>query len=100
MAFMISRAESESEKARLDHLEDKDSATATAGAISSQLHLKSPKASSETLDKQVVLRRIRHRKSINRIKSAFEGLRGSTEGKTASAQEQKWLEQDDAFSAP
>lgn len=95
MAFMISRAESETKKATLDHLEDKDSAT--VGAISSELHLKS---SSQTLNKQAVLQRIRHHKSLNRIKSAFEGLRGCSEGNTASALEQKWLQQDDAFSAP
>ncbi|XP_061374442.1 uncharacterized protein LOC133316681 [Gastrolobium bilobum] len=101
MAFMISRAESETEMGSLDHLEDKDSAT--VGAISSQLHLKSSlssKDSSQTLNKQVVLQRIRHRKSLNKIKSALEVLLGSSEGNTVSTQEQKWLQQDDAFSAP
>lgn len=104
MAFVISRTESalsETEKASHHHREDKDSAT--VGAISSQLHLKSslsPKASSQTLNKQVVLQRIRQRKSLNRIKSAFEGLLGSSEGNTASAYEEMWLQQDDAFSAP
>jgi hypothetical protein len=50
---------------------------------------------SQTRDKEVVLQRIRHHKSINRIKSAFdfEGLCGCS----ASAQEQKWLQQDDFF---
>ncbi|KAK7307588.1 hypothetical protein VNO77_40788 [Canavalia gladiata] len=100
MAFMISRAESETEKSSLNHVEDKDSAT--VGAISRQLHLKSSssKASSQTLNKQVVLQRIRHRKSINRIKTAFEGLLCGSEGSTTSTQEQKWLQQDDAFSSP
>ncbi|XP_027359697.1 uncharacterized protein LOC113868388 [Abrus precatorius] len=101
MAFMISRAEPETEKSGLNHLEDKD--PATVGAISSELHLKpssSSEASSQTLNKQVVLKRIRHRKSLNRIKTAFEGLLGGSEGNTTSTQEQKWLQQDDAFSAP
>lgn len=94
MAFIISRGESKTEKASLDQLEDKDSAT--VGAISSELHLKSSESSSQTLNKQVVLQRIRHRKSLNRIKNAFEGLRNCS----ASAQEQKWLQQDDVFSSP
>jgi hypothetical protein len=97
MAFMITRAESGSEKVSIDHQEDKNSTIDSA--ISSELHLKSslsPKSSSQTLDKEVVLQRIRHHKSINRIKSAFEVLRGCS----ASAQEQKWLQQDDVFSSP
>jgi len=97
MAFMISRAESETKKVSLDHQEDENSAT--VNAISSELHLKSSlssKSSSQTLDKEVVLRRIRHQKSLNRIKSVFEGFLSSS----ASAQEQKWLQQDDVFSSP
>ncbi|AES94806.1 hypothetical protein MtrunA17_Chr5g0403021 [Medicago truncatula] len=97
MAFVISRAESETKKGGLDHQEDKNPAREES-AISSELHLKSSlsKSSSQTLDKEVVLRRIRHQKSLNRIKSVFEGFRGCS----ASAQEQKWLQQDDVFSSP
>ncbi|TKY70523.1 hypothetical protein E2542_SST06813 [Spatholobus suberectus] len=103
MAFIISRAESEADKSSLNHVEDKDSAT--VDAISSQLQLKSSssssKASSQSLNKQEVLHRIRHRKSLNRIKGAFQGLLGSSKGNTTSAQEEQiWLQQDDAFSAP
>lgn len=97
MAFVISRAESETKKVGLDHQEDKNSARDSA--ISSELHLKSSlssKSSSQTLDKEVVLRRIRHQKSLNRIKSVFESFQGCS----ASAQEQKWLQQDDVFSSP
>lgn len=95
MAFMTEKTTS------LDHLKDKDSTR--VDAISSQLQLKSslsPKASSQTLDKQVVLQRIRHHKSIYRIKSAFEALRHSSEDNTDSAYEQKWLQQDDVFTSP
>ncbi|GAU17421.1 hypothetical protein TSUD_232980 [Trifolium subterraneum] len=96
MAFMISRPESGTEKVSLDHQEEKNSTIDSA--ISSELHLKSSLSSksSSTLDKEVVLQRIRHHKSINRIKSAFEGLCRYS----ASAQEQKWLQQDDVFSSP
>ncbi|KAG5123467.1 hypothetical protein AAZX31_11G059200 [Glycine max] len=102
MAFMISRAESEAEKSSLKHMEDKDS-TNTLDGVSSQLQLKSSlssKASAQTLNKQQVLNRIRHRKSLNRIKGAFEGLLGNSKGNTTSAQDQIWLQQDDAFSSP
>lgn len=101
MAFMISRAELEAEKSSLKHMEDKDSNT--LDGVSSQLQLKSSlssKASSQTLNKQQVLNRIRHRKSLNRIKGAFEGLLGNSKGNTTSAQDQIWLQQDDAFSSP
>ncbi|KAG5061142.1 hypothetical protein AAZX31_01G169100 [Glycine max] len=82
-------------------MEDKDSNT--LDGVSSQLQLKSSlssKASSQTLNKQQVLNRIRHRKSLNRIRGAFEDLLGSSKGNTASAQDQIWLQQDDAFSSP
>lgn len=100
MAFMISRAESEAKKSGLNHVENKNSTKAEA--ISSQLQLKSSlssKASSQTLSKEEVLHRIRHRKSLNRIKGAFEGLLGISNN-TSLAQDQIWLHQDDAFSAP
>lgn len=102
MAFTISRSQpafSESEKENIKRLEEKESAR--VNAISSELHLKSSlssKASSQALDKQVVLRRIRQRKSFNKAKSAFEALLGSSEANTA--EEHKWLQQGDAFSAP
>ncbi|KAK7251112.1 hypothetical protein RIF29_34031 [Crotalaria pallida] len=105
MAFMIpgtKPAFSENDKESVEHLESKDSET--VGAISSQLHLKpslSSKASKpQTLDKQVVLRRIRQRKSYNKAKSALEALLGSSEANSASAQEPKWLQLGDNFSAP
>jgi len=101
MAFQISRPESEADKSSSRYLQEKDSDP--VHGVSSQLQLKSSlssKASSQTLNKQEVLHRIRHRKSLNRIKGAFEGLLGSSKGNTASAQEQIWLEQYDIFSAP
>jgi hypothetical protein len=93
---MTSRAEPGTQKVSPNHQEDKNSTTNSA--ISSKFYLKpslSSKSLSQTRDKEVVLQRIRHHKSINRIKSAFdfEGLCGCS----ASAQEQKWLQQDDFF---
>lgn len=98
MEFEISRPESEADKSSSRHLQEKDSDP--VHGVSSQLQLKSSKTSSQTLNKQEVLHRIRHRKSLNRVKGAFEGLLGSSKGNTASAQEHIWLEQFDIFSAP
>ncbi|KAI4327521.1 hypothetical protein L6164_019970 [Bauhinia variegata] len=104
-ANMISKAQqqhsfSETEKVSFNHSEseDKDSEN-IVGPVSSQLHLKSV---SQALDKQVVLRRIRHRKSLNKVKSALETLLGHSEAKDGafSAHDRKWLQQEDAFSAP
>ncbi|XP_061360563.1 uncharacterized protein LOC133304530 [Gastrolobium bilobum] len=108
MAFTISRAQSAlpgSEKENLDALQYKlkNSATVGDGGISSQLHLKSSlssESSSQNLDKHVVLRRIRQRKTYNKAKSAVETLLGNSEANTASAQEQQWLQHGDIFSAP
>ncbi|KAJ7952891.1 Inositol 1,4,5-trisphosphate receptor-interacting protein-like 2 [Quillaja saponaria] len=107
MAFMIPKSNasfSETEKVNMrSHSEDKDSES--LGPITSQLYLKSSSAkyaSSQTLDKQVVLRRLRHHKSLNKVRSPFQALFSSSKANTASSaiQDQKWLQQDDAFSAP
>ncbi|KAF8405098.1 hypothetical protein HHK36_009996 [Tetracentron sinense] len=68
--------------------------------VTTHLYLK-PTNSSETLDKDVVLRRIRQRKRVNKFRSALQALlispfSGGTDN--VSVHEKKWL--DDAFSAP
>ncbi|GLT68064.1 hypothetical protein SLA2020_403260 [Shorea laevis] len=92
MAFMVSKVQtsfSESEA-------EKDSET--VGPISSELHLK---PSPHALDKQAVLRRIRHHKSFNKLRGAFQALvSGSGQTNIASIKDQEWLNQDDAFSSP
>lgn len=95
MAFMIPNAHqsfSEAEKLNLNHPDDKDT------QISRQLYLKSSsaQASSKTLDKDVILKRIRHRKNLNKVRNAFHALERSL----VSANQQKWLDPDDAFSSP
>jgi hypothetical protein len=98
MAFRASQVQisvSEAEKASLDHAEERDSESlGPVSPISSQLHLK---PSPQALDKEAVLRRIRHHKSLNKVRGAFQAL-VSVSG--ASIQDQKWLNQDDAFSSP
>ncbi|KAG2724611.1 hypothetical protein I3843_01G025200 [Carya illinoinensis] len=102
MAFMISKVPSlsETEKMSLNHSEERDSET--LGPISMQLYLKSSAgASSKTLDKEAVLRRIRHHKSLNKVRGAFQSLVSSSgQAKTSSIQEQKWLDQEVAFFSP
>ncbi|CAJ1929835.1 unnamed protein product [Sphenostylis stenocarpa] len=94
MASVVSRAGSEDDKSGLKHLKDKDSDP--IHSVSSQLRLKS----SQTLNKQEVLHRIRHRKSLNRIKGALESLLSSSEGNSATSPDHIWLQQYDVFSAP
>ena len=70
--------------------------TRTTNAVTSQLQIKSSARSSpETLDKEAVLRRIRHHKCKNKVKSAFQALVGSS-GQT----QEKWMELGDAFTCP
>lgn len=84
----------------LNHSEERDSET--LGPISMQLYLKSSaEASSKTLDKKAVLRRIRHHKNLQKVRAVFQSLVSSSgQAKTASIQEQKWLDPEDAFSSP
>ncbi|KAJ4714994.1 Histone-lysine N-methyltransferase [Melia azedarach] len=96
MAFMISKAEtslSDSKKNSSSRSEEKET-------ITRELLLRSSSPDSfpnETWDKEVVLRRIRHHKNLNKIKSALQALVNSSGGQV---QEHKWLDQNDAFSSP
>lgn len=73
-------------------------------AITSHLYIK-PSHSKQALDKDTVLRRIRHRKRMNNFRSAFQSLIGSssspstkmTKNGKGSSNELKWV--DDAFAA-
>lgn len=78
-----------------DHQEEE------AEIISSHLYLK-PAHARGTLDKAVVLRRIRHRKRVNKVKSAVQAFLGSSDiGNNTTCDHPhiiRWA--DDAFSAP
>lgn len=70
--------------------------------ISSHLYLK-PAHATGTLDKAVVLRRIRHRKRVNKVKSAVQTLLSSPFASAADQNKSsttriRWV--DDAFAAP
>ncbi|KAF8410602.1 hypothetical protein HHK36_003134 [Tetracentron sinense] len=68
--------------------------------VTSQLYLK-PTHASESLDKHILLQRIRQHKRINKVQTALKGLMSSPfSGRTDdfTVHEQIWLE--DTFSAP
>ncbi|KAF9678406.1 hypothetical protein SADUNF_Sadunf07G0031700 [Salix dunnii] len=92
MASKISKSQqsfSETEKSNQNHPEVEDE-QALACPISSQLHLK---PSVHSMDKDVILKRIRHRKRSNKVKNAFQTLA------TFTSSQRKWLDPDDAFSS-
>nr|XP_048335980.1 uncharacterized protein LOC125423973 [Ziziphus jujuba var. spinosa] len=107
MAFIISKAQSSlsevQSNGRLNHEKDgKDSSESpdTGSHITSELYLRS---SSKSLDKDVVLRRLRQHKSLNKIKGAFQALLSSSSehaNYADSVQQQKWVDQNDNFSSP
>lgn len=74
-----------------------------AGFVTSHLYLK-PAHKTGTLDQAVVLRRIRHRKRVNKVKSALQTLISSpfasttTDNNKSSIPQIRWA--DDAFAAP
>ncbi|KAJ0039817.1 hypothetical protein Pint_28168 [Pistacia integerrima] len=99
---MASKAETsfsdDSGKTNLKHSEEQDH-------ITRQLCLKSSPTkhdSSEALDKQLVLKRIRHHKCLSKVRSAVQALvsNGSEQANTVSVHQQKWLDHDDVFSSP
>ncbi|OMO56803.1 hypothetical protein CCACVL1_26267 [Corchorus capsularis] len=104
MDFMISRvqpsfsggADQKVMDVNVNNQEEKDT-TQTPNSVTSQLQIKSSavRSSPESLDKEVVLRRIRHHKCKNKVKSAFQALVGGS----AQGQE-KWMELGDAFTCP
>jgi hypothetical protein len=102
MAFMISKAQqsiSETEKSNQNHPEVEDKQALTC-PVSSQLHLK---PSVHSMDKDVILKRIRHHKRTNKVKNAIQALatfRGSLDQENmVLADQRKWLDPDDAFSS-
>ncbi|KAL6957104.1 hypothetical protein U1Q18_011783 [Sarracenia purpurea var. burkii] len=102
MSFMKSKNQpssfAQSQEVKLSDGRDKGGEEAT-NSVTSCLYLKS---SSQPLDKNVVLRRIRHHKNLNKIRSTFQGLLGgpspSEKAGTVAAHQQKSL--DDAFFSP
>lgn len=96
MAFMISRSQpSFSDAGNVDHKHNQPPAPPI---ITTHLQLKSS-PESKTMDKQVVLKRIRQHRSINNIKSAFQALLSSSEHpKMASNYQPKCREHQDVFS--
>lgn len=80
----------------------------SAAAVTSRIQLKQPANSGDTLDKDVVLRRIRHRRRVNKLKStvkAFLGFASSynkdkDKHKQTAVNSQMISWADDAFAAP
>ncbi|KAL6215935.1 hypothetical protein ACLB2K_015361 [Fragaria x ananassa] len=76
--------------------EEHDGETYDSSNVSTLLYLK-PTHTSETLDKEVVLRRIRQRKRVNKLRAALQSLLTSPVLPSAH-EKKKWV--DDAFAAP
>ncbi|KAL7619140.1 hypothetical protein Lser_V15G00739 [Lactuca serriola] len=83
-------------------IEDEDEEEDTAGGgVTRHLYLK-PTHATGTLSKQVVLRRIRHRKRMNMVRSTvnslFASISAATPTPTSTSSKIKWI--DDPFTAP
>ncbi|OAY33869.1 hypothetical protein MANES_13G131800v8 [Manihot esculenta] len=76
------------------------------GPISTQIHLKSSSSSnqassSSVMDREVILRRIRHHKTLKKVQNAFQALISSSEHENmVSKNRQRWLDHEDCFSSP
>ncbi|KAF2283653.1 hypothetical protein GH714_013279 [Hevea brasiliensis] len=88
MAFVISQSQQSLTA------EDKENHT-QLGPVSTQLHLKSSsKPSSRALDKEVILRRLRHHKSMNKVRNALQALASSSEREDMVSTNQQSLTED------
>ncbi|KAF3438866.1 hypothetical protein FNV43_RR17141 [Rhamnella rubrinervis] len=103
MAFIVSKAqpslsEVESSVSQNHSKDGKDSVT-HAGQVTSELHLRS---SSKELNKDVVLRRFRHHKSLAKVRGALQSLVSCSEHAeyADSVHQHKWLDQNDYFLSP
>lgn len=96
-SIVVPKKETQSDVAETNTEELEDSSTNNNDAVSSHLFLR-PTHTTETLDKDVVLRRIRHRKRVNSVKSALKGFMGCPVSSKPHQVSVKWV--DDAFAAP
>lgn len=98
MAFLISKEQrpsfSEPQKVSLSHNDQDSNETESVTSVSSQLYLKS---SHQSLDKNVVLRRLRHHKCLQKVRGNLQALLDSS---STMDYEHKWLEQGDVFCSP
>ncbi|GFP80968.1 hypothetical protein PHJA_000240100 [Phtheirospermum japonicum] len=91
MAFMISK----NQPSFCD--EDERTSKDGPGSVTSHLFLKS---SAQSLDKNVVLRRIRYHKTMSKVKHSFEALLAPRPANIDELYEEKWLQQGDNFTSP
>jgi hypothetical protein len=80
--------------------EDPEPELETQNPFTSHLYIK-PTHSTQTMDKEAVLRRIRQRKRVNKVKATVKALLISPFTKNpdkVSVHEKRWV--DDAFAAP
>ncbi|KAL0377794.1 UNVERIFIED_CONTAM: hypothetical protein Sradi_3084900 [Sesamum radiatum] len=97
MAFMISKNQPSSPEKMISFSHNDGSTEPLPGSVSTQLFLKS---SAQSLDKEVVLRRLRHHKTINRVKNAFQAMLAPQPPAAEELYEEKWLQHGDTFTSP
>lgn len=102
MASLVSKNEPISTKAKNlaeEEEEEGEELAETQNPVTSHLYLK-PAHSSQSLDKEEVLQRIRQRKRVNKIGGALQALfkvSSSPKPNKVSAPQKRWV--DDAFAA-
>lgn len=86
-------------------LPDNQNKSEAMNSVTSQLCLKSSSVASrqksQALDKDVVLRRIRRHKSMNKVRNALHALLAADDqADTFADNQQRWLQLGDAFTSP
>ncbi|KAJ9166150.1 hypothetical protein P3X46_020936 [Hevea brasiliensis] len=103
MSFLLSKtqptlSEAENKTTNSDSREDEDDPEFLSSVpVTSHVHLK-PAHSTQTLDKEMVLRRIRQHKRHSKVRAAVQGFFGSPVSSKTDTVSVSWV--DDAFAAP
>ncbi|KAL8044373.1 hypothetical protein ABFX02_08G042700 [Erythranthe guttata] len=106
MAFIISKRQQpsssfsdNSEKLSFNNKDGGGENEKVSETVSTQLLLK---PSPESLDKEVVLRRLRHHKTMVKVKNVFQAVLTPPPSPHTDRElyEEKWLQQGDSFTSP
>ena len=98
MASLVSKTETKAKKLAEEEEEEGEEGE-TENPVTSHVYLR-PAHSSQSLDKEEVLQRIRQRKRANKVQAAFQALvrlSSSSKPNKVSVPHKKWV--DDAFAA-
>lgn len=96
MALLFPQSQSQAQQMQSSEEEIESKKREPTVTVSNHLHLIS--SHSHSLDKQAILKRLRHHKSLNKFRNVFQSLVNNSS--SAGQQNERWSDPQDAFSSP